>query len=233
MSLHLNWKLKIPDTTAIVVNVGAMRKELTGCIHRFVGSFAVVSRYYHWNCLLLVTLKRVGLLSCSHHWPLHHSLPQDRHESVSLLSELLFSWQIRKWIFLGFAKPFSKLLQWIPWPFLLWQIRAWAPERPCGNILRGSVLRAVPWKLMQGHLSILLKCMWGFLKLFLYSRDYIMIKFLLWGYHISIIHIGPTKFTWAVREVQGGETEAANADLEMCDQPSQISPLVLSSKDLL
>lgn len=51
-----------------------MRKELAGCIHRFVGSFAVLSRYYHRNCLLLVTLKRVRLLSCSHHWPLHRSL---------------------------------------------------------------------------------------------------------------------------------------------------------------
>lgn len=179
-----------------------------------------------------MTLKRVGLLSCSHHWPLHHSLLQ---ESIPLLSELLFSWQIRKWIFLGFAKPFSKLLQWIPWPFLLWQIRAWAPERPCGNILPGSVLRAVPWTPMQGHFLILFKCMWAFLKLCLYPRDFIMIKFLLQGCHISVLStFCPLNSRGLLgREVHAGETDALNTDLEFCDQPSQISLLVLGSKDLL
>lgn len=207
MSLHLNLKLKIPETTAIVANVGTMRKELAGCIHRFVGSFAVLSSYYHRNCLLPVTLKRAGLFSCSHHWPLQHSLPQDQHVSVSLLSELLFSWQIRKWVFLGFAKPFSKLLHRIPWPFLLWQIRFWALERPRGNILPGSVLRAGPWKLMQFFVEMHVSLS-EVIPLF-QRLDYDKIPSAGLPY-ISIIHILPIKFTWTVREVPGGE--APNAE---------------------
>lgn len=74
MSLHSNCKLQIPEIRAIVVNVGTMReKEPVGYTHRFVGSFAIWSSYYLWNCLLPVTSERVKLLSCSYH-PLATSL---------------------------------------------------------------------------------------------------------------------------------------------------------------
>ena len=45
MSLHSNLKLKIPEITAIVVKVGAMREKAAASTIRFVGSSAVLSSY--------------------------------------------------------------------------------------------------------------------------------------------------------------------------------------------
>lgn len=53
--------------------------------------------------------------------------------------------------------------------------------------------------------------------------------------HISITHALPSKFTWVFiqeRYRQERQTKAQNPDLKMCEKPSQVSLLVLSSKDL-
>lgn len=164
MSLHLNLKLKIPETTAIVANVGTMRKELAGCIHRFVGSFAVLSSYYHRNCLLPVTLKRAGLFTIDPFSIAYHRISMyqclyslNSFSADKLGNEYFLDLQSHSpSCYTEFLGPFScgksgsGLLRDHVGTFFLDQCWGQGPENSC---------------------NFLLKCMWAFLKLFLYSRD--------------------------------------------------------------
>lgn len=137
-------------------------------------------------------------------------------------------------MFLGFAK----LLQWIPWSLLLWQIRAWAPTRPsrsqaflpgkCQGQCLGNRCKGASWFCLSelGSVYQILPLFW---RLYYDKIPYIGLPY------ISITHALRSKFTWVFMQErcrQERQTKAQNPDLEMFEKPSQASLLVLSSKDL-
>lgn len=100
-------------------------------------------------------------------------------------------------------------------------------------ILPGSVQRAVPWKQVQGHLSILLKWIWGvFIKFFLSLEIKLWQNSLgsiaMYQYYPCSAHQIHLDFMQE-RYTQERQEKAQNPDLEMCEQSSRTSLLVLSS----
>lgn len=144
MSLHSNLKLKIPEITAIV-KVGAMREKAAASTIRFVGSSAVLSSYWRWNCLFPETSERVG------------SVPTIGHFTTAYYTVSAFL-------------PFTL---WAPFQPTNWAVNvSWVlqavtvnslPPSPMANqglgsretmqepgVLPGSVLRAVPGNRCKG-----------------------------------------------------------------------------------
>lgn len=117
-----------------------------GCIHKLVDSICCLSSYSHWNCLIMVTSKTVGLLSCSHH-PLATS-PQNQQEWVPLPFTLWIPFPLKNWeLHVSWVYKSSPSGNWIPRAFPSWQIGLGC-RRPCGS--QGCLLDQC-WGPCLGH----------------------------------------------------------------------------------
>ena len=194
------------------------RQELAG---GSVGPLAVLGSYYHWKFLLpvlplksvLLPLKReLGFSPVATIEPFtiaHHRVSMNQYlyslssfSADKLGNEYFLCLQSHSpSCYNEFLRPFSSGKS---GPGLL--------EDHMGTFFLDQCWGQCPGNWCMGEFSILFKCIWGFMKLFLYSRDYIMTKFLIIGLpYVSIVHILPIKFTGLLgKEVEGRETEALN-----------------------